>query len=147
MSNQITSYDDTIDSRDVIERIDELVSEFVFATEDAEDSPDVYGTICYTMSANDWQSGLNADDAEELYNLLQFEHYANFVSDWRYGETFINDTYFTEYVKDLVEDCGYINPNTPDWITNAIDWDQVADAIRSDYTSYEFGGTTYWARA
>ena len=137
----------TINSRDVIERIDELVSEFVFATEESEDPYGINETNRYTMSADDWQFGLNSDDAEELYNLLQFERNANCVADWNYGETFINDEYFTDYVRDLVEDCGYINADTPYWITDAIDWDRVADALISDYTDYEFDGTTYWARA
>ena len=146
MSNPITSYDDTIDSRDVIERIEELVSEFVFATEEAENTPDIEDTR-YTMTADDWRFGLNAEDAEELYNLLQFEHGANCVSDWNYGETFISDGHFTDYAKNLVEDCGYINADTPYWITDAIDWDRVADTLISDYTDYEFDGATYWARA
>ena len=75
------------------------------------------------------------------------------------GVTLVADEYFTEYARELVEDCGYfalnadrdrfgsattINFNA--WPYRCIDWQQVADELRQDYTSVSFDGITYWVR-
>ena len=56
----------------------------------------------------------------------------------------VNDSYFAEYARDLVEDCGDIPRDLPHYIV--IDWDATADNIRQDYTAFEFNGRTFWGR-
>lgn len=126
----------TFDSRDVIERIEELTNEFIDATE--SDPSD-------TMSVDDWQAGLSEDDAEELYELLSFAADADEVSDWEYGAFFIHVNEFTNYARETVEECGYVPADLPEWIV--IDWEETADNMRQDYTTYAFRGEEYLARA
>ena len=130
--------DDYFDSREVIERIAELTAAFIDAT--GVDPADV-------MSADDWAFGLGEDGAAEMVALIAFRDEADHLPDWEYGETFIRDDNFTDYVQELVEDSGYIPADLPGWLANAIDWEQVADALKRDYTEFEFRGATYWARA
>lgn len=51
-NNRFDGTDDVLDSRDIIERIDELIAEFTDATE-TDPEPD--------MSEDDWAFGLGAD--------------------------------------------------------------------------------------
>ena len=129
--------DDFFDSREVIERIEELTAEFIDATD--SDPADI-------MSLDDWRVGLTDDDANELFALLEFRDDAECVSDWHHGETFIRDGKpFTDYVEELLVDCGYIQADFPVWIE--IDWESTAANVQVDYTDFEFRGVTYWARA
>lgn len=113
--------DEVFDSREVIDRIDELT--------DARDS------------GVDWAP----EDQEELDKLEAFASEAEGYGDWEYGETFIRDDYFEDYARELAEDCGMVDPNAG-WPNNHIDWEAAADELKADYNSYEFDGETYWAR-
>ena len=118
MAKQIDNMADVIDSRDVIERIEELQEQ------DKRDS--------------DEQAELDA-----LVKLAdQASHYA---ADWEHGETLICDSYFEEYAQELAEDCGMV-PADIKWPCNCIDWEQAARELQQDYTSVDFDGVTYWIR-
>lgn len=113
--------DDVFDSRDVIERLEELESQRF--------------------------SQLSEDEKGELTELSRFRSECeNYVADWPYGETFVSDDYFEEYARELAEDIGAIDPDA-NWPLNRIDWEAAADDLRIDYTSFELFGTTYWARS
>lgn len=119
------------DSRDLIERIEELEAlEEAFLSEDAS------------------QEDVNAFGREEDDELATLRNFASEASDycvdWEYGETFIRDDYFTEYTKEMLVDCGYIPSNLPEWIL--IDWEGTAEKVKDDYTEYTLDGVTYWAR-
>ena len=131
-----TGNEDTFDSREAIERIDELTSEFVDATD--SDPAD-------TMSIDDWALGLREDDATELAALIELrDECEGYVSDWPYGETFIHEDYFTAYCMELLSEVGYLPADLPSWIV--IDEDATADNMKDDYTEFEFMGSTYYAR-
>ena len=121
---------DLFDSRDVIERIEELEALEAAALDDDATQDDV----------DEWTRELDA----ELFALREFAEDASNASDWSYGETFIHESYFTEYTKELVSDCGYIPADLPDWIK--IDWEETAENVMEDYTEYELDGNTYYAR-
>jgi hypothetical protein len=125
--------DDYFDSRDVIERIAEL--ELLSETMNDEEETEPVRAEAY-----------DEYDAEEYEALLTLQGEAGdgTIPDFEYGETFISDDHFTDYAKELLKDTGYIPADLPDWI--AIDWEATADAVKVDYTSFEFRGTTYWAR-
>lgn len=128
-----TSNPDRIDSREVEERIEELIAEFIDAT-DTDPVED--------MSVDDWSAGLNGSDAEELAALIEFRDDASSAPDWVYGAQFIHDSEFADYVEELLEEeVG----NLPDWLV--IDWEETARNIQSDYTDYDFRGETYWAHS
>ena len=87
--------DETIDSREVIERIQELIAEFTDTTD--SDPADV-------MSVDDWAYGLEWEDAEELDALMELAEEGESLPDWEYGETLIHEDYFEVYVEELVRD-------------------------------------------
>lgn len=141
--------DDTIDSRDVMERIEELRQELggtPFANEDLsidrlkdllEETPD------------EWReaTAFDPDDVEELIRLLEFAVAGEYTAaDWEYGATFILGSYFKEYAQELAEDIGAINRDAR-WPNDCIDWDQAADELKADYSTVEVGKYTYYVRA
>jgi hypothetical protein len=129
---------DYFDSREVIDRIQELVAEWEEATGDT--------FSVYALSEDDKRAGLNGDDAAELHALLTLQEEADgMVADWAYGETFISADYFTEYARELAENIGAITSDHG-WPLAHIDWEAAADALKIDYTEFEFMGTTYYAR-
>lgn len=127
MKNVPSNTDDLIDSRDIIERIEELR----YAIETAESDEQTAGTV------DDEKAELEA--LESLQN--DTEGYAD---DWAHGATLIRDSYFTEYAEELCKDIGDLPDKIPGYIV--IDWEETAENIRQDYTSVEFDGVTYWVR-
>ena len=117
--SDFSSPPELFDSRDVIERIEEIES---VPTIDRE-----------------------PDDQEELDTLYAFQDDAECIPDWGYGETFIRDDHFTDYMREFLEDTGYIPKDFPEWIK--IDWESTANNVQSDYTSFKLLGETYWARS
>jgi antirestriction protein len=119
-----TNSDDVIDSRDVMEAIEELES--MIGTNTAPDD--------YVM------------EREQLEALRAFAATGEEFSDWEYGETFIRDSYFEDYARELADDIGAIDKDAG-WPTHCIDWEQAARELRMDYTAVDFDGVTYWGRA
>jgi hypothetical protein len=123
----IDKYDDLIDIRDVIARVEEI-----------EEFKESEGLI-------------NEEAAEELIALqaLLEECKGNggdeqWRGDW-YPISLIRDSYFKDYAQELAEEIGAINANAS-WPNNCIDWDQAARELQIDYTSIDFDGVTYWVR-
>lgn len=130
-----------IDSRDVIERLNELESA-------ASEGPSDLGcAYCGEGSMPDSEfESLCSDHADELRILRSFAEQGEGFSDWQYGETFIPDSDFTDHARELAEDIGAIHKDG-EWPTLHIDWEAAADALRMDYMSIEVDGETYWGRA
>lgn len=129
MNAMLDGTDDYFDSRDVIERIEELVRDL--QTDD--DGELILDT-------------LDDDDREEYAALVALRDEADgYVADFLYGETFIADDYFEDYARELASDIGAVNADAG-WPNSFIDWKAAADALKMDYTSFEFRDTTYWAR-
>ena len=133
--------DEMFDSREVIERADEL-------EESATEDPSEFGcTYCQEGSMPDGElTSLCADHADELRALRRIIAECEGVADWPYGETFIREDYFTDYARQLADDIGAVNADAQ-WPTSYIDWDAAADALRQDYTEFRIEGTSYYARA
>lgn len=66
-----------------------------------------------------------------------------FEGEW-YPGLLIADHYFTDYTREMLEDCGTIPADLPYWVE--IDWDATARNVRVDYTPVEVNGRTYWTR-
>ena len=113
MSNRPTSYDDMIDSRDIIAAIEELTEEIAALTlaEDIEatqeeiedldaDDPDnaeELETLREKLAALTEEAEANAEQIAELREeLAPFEDLAKegYAADWHHGETLIRDSYF-----------------------------------------------------
>ena len=120
MSNNPTKYNDVIDSRDVIARIEELEA----------------------MEAEE----ISADEKEELAALKAFaEEGEKYAPDWKYGEAIIRYSYFETYAQELADDCGMI-PDGLAWPCTCIDWERAARELQQDYTQIDFDGVAYWIR-
>ncbi len=149
MKRDISNSEDILDSRDVIARIDELEDSVSSAYDEYADAKIAAGGEPLTREAwleieGEEQSQI-ADDAAELKILLAFQEEAEgYAPDWQHGATLVRDTYWTEYVQELLEDCGDLPKGLPGYIV--IDWDATASNIQVDYTSAEFDGVTYWVR-
>jgi hypothetical protein len=115
-----TKYDDIIDSRDIIERLDELVDQ-------VDDG------------------SANKEDRAELATLQALVSEASGSPDWLYGETLIRDSYFREYAMELADGTGAI-PDECQWPMSCIDWDLAARELQTDYFDVDFDGVTYWIR-
>ena len=137
-TNYPTNADDVIDSRDIIEAIEEL------------------------GVAQDGMTSSTRYDFERLEALLA--ELRKLAEDYNTdtpedGMTLVRDSYFKDHAREMVEECGYFTTNadrdrfgsatTVDfnaWPYRCIDWQQVADELQQDYTAVEFDGVTYWVR-
>ena len=124
----ISKFDELIDSRDVIERIETLESELALFLDETE------GALPENFPNIDELSALRAL-AEECSSLS---------ADWEYGEMLVRYSYWQDYVQEMLEDCGEIPRNLPWYIS--IDWEKTADNISQDYTLVDFDGVDYYIR-
>lgn len=120
-TREVSNYDDLIDSRDVIARIESL---------EGEESHDSVEELKLLQDFMDEMKGYGGDE--------------QWRGDW-YPVTIIRDSYFKEYAMELADDIGAINKDAK-WPCNCIDWDQAARELRMDYSAVQFDGITYWYR-
>jgi hypothetical protein len=136
--SKIDNTEDLIDSRDVIERIEELETEGALRAS-------VPGESWGEVADRDAADYLDDDDADELRALRELAKECANYSDWGHGETLIRDSYFVTYAQELADDIGAVNSEIG-WPYSCIDWEKAAWELRMDYTSVEFDGITYWIR-
>lgn len=158
----VSNCDDVIDSRDVIEALEEYEEIFESEYEDyKEEFREEFDELCESgeidenevefeewvdnrvgvLSFDDWKE--DHIDYEDYKNLLDFANEAkDYNSDWIYGATLIRDSYFEDYVREFCEDCGYIDKDMPSFIE--IDWSATAENMKDDYTEADFDGVTYY---
>lgn len=128
MTDSITLAEDLIDTRDLIERLEELESEW----EDfMEDKP---------VDFDDFEQ---FDDYAELELLREAADILENEPDYHHGVCLINQDYFQTHARELAEDIGALGENS-DWI--ATDWNQTAETLLTDYTTHTFsnGETYHW---
>ena len=161
---------DILDSRDIIERIEELESELsqhIENTAEHFDDEDIRDDIyrgkfepsdirnMHTLiplakresvieSLDDWIEW-EASEFEELEALRKLVSEAEGSPDWEYGEILIRDSYFKTYAQDLAEDCGLLS-DSQTWPGRCIDWWKAAEELQMDYFSVDFAGVEYWIR-
>lgn len=132
MQTQLDLTADIIDIRDIIARVEEF--EDVQSDYDA----DVFGRqwpekerqeLAILTAILDELKGNGGDE--------------QWRGDW-YPVTLIADSYFTDYTREMLEDCGTIPRDMPSWVE--IDWHATARNIRMDYTPIDIDGVTYWHR-
>ncbi len=92
--------------------------------------------------------GLDDDETKELETLetlLDELEGCGGDEQWEgnwYPVTLIRDSYFEEYMDELLEDIGDIPKDLPSYLTISVDY----RALQMDYSSVEFDGETYWYR-
>lgn len=157
---EISKYDDIIDSRDVIKRIEQLKDEREMLLDELTESQNcVHHHHNDTIPENiaDYVEGReflrcqeeltewDDENQEELKSLESLADDASGSPDWEHGEMLIRDSYFKDYAQEIAEDCGMIPKNNA-WPCTCIDWDQAAEELKMDYFSVEFDGVDYWIR-
>ncbi len=97
MTNEITNDMDVIDSRDIIERIEELQA-----------------------------IERDTEEHEELISLLALaEEGEQYSPDWKYGSTLIHENYFEQYMDEMLEDCGDIPKDIPCYLDITVNYDML----------------------
>lgn len=171
MAREISNSDDVIDSRDVIERIEELQaeieedeSEVREAEEEAAQRIDSDHTRCMATCGEcgrSWDDNVvtgrtpapsarcpfeaSHEAMRELAILEALQEEAEgYCADWHHGATLIRESYFTEYCEELCKDIGDLPKDIPHYIV--IDWEATAQNIRVDYTEVDYDGETYLVR-
>lgn len=161
--------DKILDTRDIIERHDELNSEFAalwsdavdaaaegdsvplahlyeWVTDDSELDEEFVPSVTGEPDLKKIESWIGSDDAEELQDLTAvIETLDGYCPDFRYGETLIRDTHFEDYAYELAHDVCQ-NLNTTDWPYCHIDWAAAAEALKMDYSCVDIAGYEYWFR-
>lgn len=116
--------EDVIDSRDLIE-LRETLQAWLDDEDRNEDEYDEDDALAMIAAVDEFESAG--------------------VADWEYGETFIRDSYFEDYARELAEDMGAV-PADYSWPSSHIDWEAATVALQQDYTAVEVNGVTFWAR-
>jgi len=139
---EISNRQDVIDSRDIIERIEELercldtcphCGEGILIEEGEKQ-------VCPDCENELFDEG----EANELKVLKALADECEGYSDWEHGEALIRESYWVQFVEDLCKDIGDLPSEVPWYI--AIDWDQTAENISADYSRVDFDGVEYYIR-
>ena len=141
----------TLDSRELSERANELLTEFEVWKEQLTDDDftritERFGCEKSELDNEDlleeWQN--TTSDGEEHKSIIDLEEEIN-SSEWTYGLQLIADSYFETYAREFAEDIGAISGDER-WPATCIDWEKAASELQYDYSSVEFDGETYWYR-
>lgn len=129
MTPTITNAADVIDSRDIIERLEELEA-------------------LHTSSNGYFKE---TDDLAEYLALSKLAEQCADAPDWKYGETLIRRSYWVKYIEQLIDDC-YEMPKelkSGDWPWRhvKVDYKAAADEAEVDYISVYFDGVEYLIRS
>lgn len=125
---KIDEYQDVLDVRDIIVRVEELEGDEHEARDDMTDDERVEYDALNALLAD-----LKGNGGDEQWR-----------GDW-YPVTLIRDSYFEDYAQELAEDIGAIKDDAQ-WPANCIDWERAARELQQDYSSVEYNEVTYWYR-
>jgi len=125
MKTEIDLTADIIDLRDIIERVEEL-EELQEMGEHLE-TPD-----CELTQLRAVLEELKGSGGDEQWR-----------GDW-YPITLIRESHFTEYTREMLEDCGTIPRDLPAWVH--IDWEATAREVEMDYSYISIGEVDYLYR-
>ena len=81
---------------------------------------------------------------DELTQIEEIDNIEDNCEEFSYGCTLIDEDDFEDFVKEDLEDCGYIPKDLPTWIE--INWEATAKNVKYDYSEIEYQGTTYLYR-
>jgi len=161
MANTITNQDDIIDSREIIERIEELEGERQALFDAVEEARAAYKyhDSDDTKSTPEWSDLVEARKAladwegdEELTILKALADEAEpESSDWIHGESLIRRSHFVDYIAEIIHDC-YEMPKQMQsgewpWRHVQINYEDAAQEAEQDYAVVYFDGIEYLIRS
>jgi hypothetical protein len=120
----------TVDVRDIIERVEELENTVPPAEESDGDDNEDREELATLVGILDDLKGNGGDE--------------QWRGDW-YPTTLIRETYFEDYARELAEDIGAIDKDAA-WPDRHIDWEAAAQELLQDYQETDIEGTTYYYR-
>lgn len=132
----------TFDSRDVEAWISELEDEQA-AYEEDRDAANTNEDGTPVLTSDDHDRAL--ERAALIVALIAIRDEAG-CADWHRSETFVNDSYFEDYARELADDLGYLGRDRDNPLLACVDWEQWTDLVRQDYSSVEVEGATFWYR-
>jgi hypothetical protein len=118
ITNEIDFTSDIIDVREMIDRYEELESDSNFAEEF-----EIIHAILEDLK------GYGGDE--------------QWKGEW-YPSHLIRYSYFSDYAREMLEDCGLLPRDLPHYI--AIDWIATAENILVDYSPFDVHGALYYYR-
>ena len=145
-----------IDTRDLAEKRDELkeflVDDFNLTFEKEIEDFDELTEIVDNSENEDVQEWRydNSDDFEHIEEIDELE---DEISEFSFGETLIPNDDFTEYCREMIDDCyslkdvPYSLKDVPGFIKDNINWEGVALDLEVDYTNVTYQGKSYLVRA
>ena len=136
---------DVLDSRDLQERLEGLENELEELIEDleaAEEENDETAIRDANQALEEWKD----KNQEELDALTALKDYCDGYG-WNSGLAFIAEEDFKEYAEELAADLYGEEIRNAHWPFDCIDWEEAADALRADYSSVDYQGTTYLFRS
>lgn len=151
---------DVLDVRSLIERIEELEAErqqlqdHVDECEDAysyHDSDDTQSTPEWEdlktarAQLQEWDNGPDNQERVNLMTIMEELRGGGGDEQWRgdwYPITLIRDSYFEEYMDQLIDDIGDIPRDLPAYMRIELDYSM----LQQDYTSIDIDGVDYWYR-
>jgi predicted nuclease with TOPRIM domain len=133
--------DDIVTTDTLRDRVSELETErdqFIAETcEEAgiDEDHDDYDELCRETAAV-WET--QQPEGEEYAKLIDI------LDEVGSADYLVNESYFVDYAREMLEDCGEIPRKMPWYIE--IDWEATAENIKSDYSEIEIDGQTYLYR-
>ena len=128
------------DMEDEKQNLIDALDEFSTASPDFWDKG-FYELVEAVEALKEWDE----ENGEAYKSLKSFvEEAKQYASDWSDGATLIHESHFEDYCKEMLEDCGDLPKNLPDYIV--IDWSATADRLKVDYSEIEWDGETYLIR-
>jgi len=150
MTKNIDAGQNFIDSRDIIERMEELQDErealadaLTEAQEEEYETDDEKAEA--VDEATDNLKAWDDDNGDELKELQSVNEQGDGYGDWRHGEQMIHERAFKDYARELADETGY--DSNAGWPMNCIDWDHAAEELKQDYMEIDYSGETYYIRA
>lgn len=132
-----------LDSRELVERRDELLEEKGVADLEVDDDIDEDEANTEVLDAVGKLNGFTEEQQDELDELESvISEIGEDNADC--GVTLIPESEFVEYVDELLRDCGELPQDFPHYIV--IDWEATADNIKQDYSTLSFERVTYLYR-
>jgi hypothetical protein len=85
-----------------------------------------------------------SDWKDEINEINEIDYIESYCTDFKYGCELIHTDYFTEYVEELLIDCGDMPKDFPRFIV--IDWEATSANLSHDYYYVDYQGETYLVR-
>jgi hypothetical protein len=134
--------EDTLDSCEILERIEELDA---LIEEERDKLPEFRKQEAILLA-------LSLEEHAEYDALKKLADDAASCPDWAYGETLIRESYFEEYIEQLIDDC---YPEVSKALSSGewpmrhlkLDIEDAANEAKADYIEVDFNGSTYLIRA